>query len=84
MDAATAELLRSAEAGAQLVGPDGRPVGGFVPRNLLYVLQHALEDHRRAIDEANAAVSLEDLRRADAAGGGIPHDEVLRRLGLPE
>ncbi len=82
VDAATANALKAAEPGAELVGPDGQPVGGFIPPTALREVRHMLDRRRRAIEAAIAAVSIEELRAADAAGGGIPHEEVVARLGL--
>jgi len=83
LDAATAEALRRAATGAKLIGPDGKPVGTFVAPFYESLVERAMaEDRRRAIDEANAEVTLEDLIAADQAGGEIPHEEVLKRLGL--
>lgn len=82
LDATTADLFRQAALGAELYGPDGQPVGDLVPVNLRGLWRRALDERRRAITQANAAVSVEDLEAADAGGGEIPHEEVLERLGL--
>jgi hypothetical protein len=82
LDAATAELLKKAEAGAVLLGPDGTPVGGFVPEPVRRDLPWMLERRKRLYDEALSEVSLEELKAADAAGGEIPHEEVMKLLGL--
>ena len=82
VDAATAAALAGVEPGAELVGPDGRPVGGFVPARMLSDLKWMLEARQRRYDEAFAAVTTEQLRASEAAGGRIPHAEAMRRLGL--
>lgn len=82
LDAAAAAALAAAEPGTELVGPDGTPVGGFVPARMLRELKWMLAERQRRIAEADAAVTLEQLQASDAAGGRIPHAEVMRRLGL--
>ena len=82
LDAATTAALLAAQQGAELIGPDGKPVGGFVPRSLLQTVQSYLADRRKQIDDANASITMDELRAIDARGGGIPHAEVMRRLGL--
>ena len=47
LDDATAAALRAAEPGAELVGPDGRPVGGFVPARMLAELRWMLAERQR-------------------------------------
>ena len=70
VSAEVAALLRSAMAESELCDPDGQPLGFFVPTG-----------GRSEID-VYAEPTLEQLKASDAAGGGIPHDEVVRRLGL--
>ena len=82
LDAAAAAALAAAEPGAELVGPDGKSVGGFVPARMLAELKWMLAERQRLLDEADASVTTEQLRASRAAGGRIPHAEVMRRLGL--
>lgn len=79
VDAATAAAMRIAQPGAELIEHDGNPVGVFVPMHFSNEFQLFIaERYARAFSE----VTVEELRAADARGGDIPHDEVLRRLGL--
>ena len=80
LDAATAEALKGAEPGTELVGPDGRPVGAIVPPDLVWELRELLDERRQALAEADAEVTLEELQAADAAGGEIPMAEVFKLL----
>ena len=82
LDAAAVAALAAAEPGAELVGPDGKPVGGFVPARMLRQLQDMLAERQRWYEEAVSPVTLEQLQASTAEGGEIPHDEVMRRLGL--
>ncbi|HET6575156.1 MAG TPA: hypothetical protein VFG68_16230 [Fimbriiglobus sp.] len=82
LDAATAETLKAAEPGTELVGPDGQPVGALVPPAVYRYLQQFLEERKQLLEAEKDAISVEELRAIDAAGGEIPHDEVVRRLGL--
>lgn len=66
-------LLRGATAESELIGPDGRQVGVFIP--------HELPPDSLA-PELYEDVTREELEAIEAAGGGIPHDEVVKRLGL--
>ena len=70
------------EPGAELVGPAGRPVGGFVPARMLHDLRDMLAERRMRYDEAFSPDLLARAKANDEAGGEIPHDEVMRRLGL--
>ena len=78
LDAATAEALKSAAAGTELIGPDGQTIGAYVPRNIIHDLLQMLGDRKRMYDEAFAAVSLEDLIAADREGGEVPMAEVFK------
>jgi hypothetical protein len=78
VDAATAELLRNAAAGTRVVGPDGRLLAAVLPPDLLPQVQRLIDE--RFDDEDD--VTLEELKAADEAGGEIPHEEVMKRLGL--
>ena len=80
VDATTADALKRAEPGAELIGPDGKPVGGFVPMNVLHDLHWMLEERKRFYDEAWARVTREELEAAFAAGGEIPMAEVFKLL----
>ncbi len=82
IDAATVELLKAAGPDAVLTGPDGQPVAGVVPLKLMVEWEWLLRERQRLIDAAVAEESIEELNRIEAAGGGIPHDEVMKRLGL--
>jgi hypothetical protein len=81
IDESTAAALKEAEPGTELLGPDGR-VGVFIPARLSFEIGRYLETRRRMIEEADAAVSVEELERSDAAGGEIPNEEVFRLLGI--
>lgn len=61
-------LLRGAEEEVELVGPNGEWVGRFVPSAQL--------------DDLYAEPTRAELDAIEAAGGGIPHEEVVKRLGL--
>jgi hypothetical protein len=82
VDAATAEALRAAQTGTELIGPDGKPIGGFVPLNVLFDLKWMLEYRKQRYDEAWAAFDAEARTREFRPEDGIPHEEVVRRLGL--
>jgi hypothetical protein len=81
VDAATAELLRGAAAGTQVVGPDGRLLAAVIPPELLPRVDRLIEE-RRLLDEAFSPERVAQVKAAEAAGGAIPHDEVVKRLGL--
>jgi len=79
VDAATAAALLAAKPGAELVGQDGHQVGVFLPAHLADAFQaYITQRYARALGD----VTVEELRAADSRGGTIPHDEVVRRLGL--
>ncbi len=82
LDAAAAAALRAAETGTELIGPDGHPIGAFVRRDALSAVRQVLSERRRLLDEEIDAISTAELDAIVAAGGGIPHDEVVKRLGL--
>jgi hypothetical protein len=82
LDAATTEVLKEAEPLATFRGPDGQQIGAFIPLHLVSALRRMLDRRKRAIDEACAGITLEKLKAIEAAGGEIPHEEVVRRLGL--
>ena len=73
LSADTAALLEAARAGAELCGPDGRRLGYFTP-------EHAAAVEERA--DLYAEPTREQLDAIEAAGGGIPHAEAMKRLGL--
>lgn len=68
--AEVASLFAAATAKSELYGPDGRRLGFFIP-----------PEGRSGID-LYAEPTLEQLKASDSAGGGIPHEEVIKRLGL--
>ena len=70
LTAEMASLLEAATAKSELYGPDGRRLGYFVPP----------EEHPRI--DLYAEPTLEQLKASDATGGGIPHEEVMKRLGF--
>jgi len=80
LDAATVESLKSAEPGAELVGSDGSVIGAYLPVEFVHLLKVILDERRRAILEADAEVSLQELIEADLAGGGIPMAEVFKMV----
>jgi len=82
VDAATAAALLAAKPGAELVGQDGHQVGVFLPARMAGEIRWYLEERTRRYQEAFEAVSEAELIAACEAGGAIPHDEVVRRLGL--
>lgn len=82
LDAATASALQTAVPGTVLLGPDGRVVGRFVPPNVAHDLDGFLAERKRRYDEAWESFDIEELKAAEAEGGGIPHEEVVKRLGL--
>ncbi len=81
LDAATAERLKTAESLTTLRGPDGQVVGGAVPAELITAVRLWLEQRERLLEDDDH-VTVEELRAIEAAGGEIPHDEVMKRLGL--
>lgn len=82
LDPATAAALKTADPGTELVGTDGRSVGVFLPARMAAEVRHFLEGRRRRHEAAFAAKSLDELKAIDAAGGEIPHEEVMKRLGF--
>ncbi len=78
LDAATVEMLKAAEPGAELIGPDGQTVGAYVPRNIIFDLQRMLEMRKEMYDRAFASVTLEELIAADRESGAIPMSEVFK------
>jgi hypothetical protein len=78
LNAELAALLEAATTESELVAPDGRRLGLFIPPALAPELEALLEERRRLYDEP----TLEQLRAIEAAGGAIPHEEVVKRLGL--
>lgn len=82
IDAVTVELLKAAGPDTILTGPDGQPVAGVVPLKLLAEWEWMLRERERLIAEALSPESIDELNRIEAEGGGIPHDEVMKRLGL--
>ena len=72
--------MKTAEPGTQFRGPDGQKVGAFIPPRLVSEWQSFLERRRRMIDEACEAVTLEELKAADAAGGEYTMEDVMKLL----
>ncbi len=70
LSAEVASLLEAIRTKSELCGPDGRRLGFFIPP----------EGHSGV--DLYAEPTLEQLKASDAAGGGIPHDEVMKRLGF--
>lgn len=63
-------LLRATMTECELVGPDGQSAGVFNP------------NAKRFPDDLYAEPTREQLDASAASGEGIPHDEVMKRLGL--
>ena len=82
LDAVKADVVKAIATGDELVGPDGQTLGAVVPPNLLHLWEWALSERRRALDEAHAEITAEEVAAIDAGGGEIPHEEVIKRLGL--
>jgi hypothetical protein len=82
IDEGLASRLKAAAPGTVLTGPDGTPVGGIVPLPLLNELPDLMELRKRLLQQATEEVTLAELQAADAAGGEIPHEEVMKLLGL--
>jgi hypothetical protein len=82
LDAKTAALLSGAEAGARLVGPDGKLVAGLLPPELITAFQLWVEKRNQLDSDDDEHVSLEELRAIEASGTAIPHEEVMKRLGF--
>src|SRR5262245_47198541 len=81
LDAATTAALKQAALGAELVGPDGQPVGHFVPPSLTTLWERTLEEDRReTAAAADAEVTHEELEAAFQTGGEIPMAEVFKLL----
>jgi hypothetical protein len=76
LSAEAASLLAAVTTKSELYAPDGRRIGYFIPPD-----QAALLEEHPALD-LFAEPTLEQLKASDAAGGGIPHEEVVKRLGL--
>jgi hypothetical protein len=82
IDATTAERLRNAEMGTEVVGPDGQPVAAVLSPQLIQDVRRLIEERKRLVDEAFSPERLAAIKAAEARGGAIPHDEVMKRLGL--
>lgn len=78
VDAATAELLKKAQPGAEVVGPDGETLAAVLPPDLLAGVRRTMELRRRLLEEDD--VTLEELKAADAAGGEYTMEDVLKLL----
>lgn len=76
LNAEAASALATATTQSELCGPDGRQLGLFIPPELAAELNALLK--RRFYEEP----TLEQLKASEASGPGIPHDEVIKRLGL--
>jgi hypothetical protein len=77
LSAEAAAALAAVTTESELCGPDGRPLGLFIPPELAAEVEDLL-NRRRFYREP----TLEQLKAIDAKGGGIPHQEVVKRLGL--
>ena len=82
IDAGLAARLKTASPGTVLTDPEGETVGGIVPLPLLNELNDLMQLRKRLLDQAMGDVTLAELQAADAAGGEIPHAEVMKLLGL--
>jgi hypothetical protein len=76
LNAEAASALEAVTTKSELCAPDGRRLGLFIPPALATEVEALLK--RRLYDD----VTPEELKALEAAGGGIPHEEVLKRLGL--
>lgn len=74
VSAEMAALLQAATTKSELIGPDGQQVGYFVPQDQLPSIEER--------PDLYAEPTREELDAIAAAGGGIPHEEVVKRLGL--
>jgi hypothetical protein len=77
LNAEAAAALAAVMTESELCGPDGRPLGMFIPPELAAEVE-ALLKRRRFYREP----TLDELKAADEAGGEIPHEEVMKLLGL--
>jgi hypothetical protein len=82
IDAATAAAFQAAAPGTEIVDPNGKLIGGFVPMNMARDLERLIAERKRRYDEAWEDFDLEELKAIEAEGGEIPHEEVMKRLGL--
>jgi hypothetical protein len=82
LNADQAAALRTAEPGTRLVADDGTPVGLFVPQRMADEIRKHLDDRRRRYEQALAMAPDDDELTPEAKAAGIPHDEVMKRLGL--
>lgn len=76
LNAEAASALAAITTQSELRAPDGRRLGLFIPPQLAEEVESLLK--RRFYQEP----TLEQLKAIDAAGGAIPHEEVVKRLGL--
>ena len=76
LNAEAASALEAITTQSELCAPDGRRLGLFVPPPLAAEVEAHLK--RRFSSEP----TMEQLKAVDAAGGAIPHEEVMKRLGL--
>jgi hypothetical protein len=72
--------LDSSPLGVEVVKADGTVVGKLIPQPLADDFESYVAERRRR-DRAFAELTLDELRAMDT-GEGIPHDEVMKRLGL--
>ncbi|MBY0514072.1 MAG: hypothetical protein K2P78_09205 [Gemmataceae bacterium] len=82
VDAATAEKFKEIAPGTELCGPDGSPIAGVIPLEFMADVKRWLERIESLYERDDDNVTLEELQAVEAAGGGIPHEEVIKRLGL--
>jgi hypothetical protein len=76
LNAEAASALAAVTTKSELCGPDGRRLGFFIPPSQAEIMESLRE--RGFYYEP----TLEELKAIEAEGGGIPHEEVMKRLGL--